>query len=72
MMRSGDGLHDPPAPARITSQKWRAGPGIEPTLRDFRGHGGFAVCCPQGEARIRWASGGCTRNAGMTNTTVAG
>lgn len=54
MMRSRDGWHDPRrAPARITPQKWRAGPGIEPPLRDFRGHGGFAVCCPQGEARIR-------------------
>lgn len=37
------------ASARITSQKWRAGPGIEPSSRDFRGRGGFAVCCPQGE-----------------------
>lgn len=54
MMRSGDGWHDPrQAPAWITPQKWRTGPGIEPTLRDFRGRGGFAVCCPQGEARIR-------------------
>lgn len=54
MMRSGDGWHDPrQAPARITPQKWRTGPGIEPTLRDFRGRGGFAVCCPQAEARIR-------------------
>lgn len=54
MMRSRDGWHDTRrAPVRITSQKWRAAPGIEPPLRDFRGHGGFAVCCPQGQARIR-------------------
>ena len=37
----------------LTSQKWRAGPGVEPPSRDFRGRGGFAVCCPQGDARSR-------------------
>ncbi|TIU15587.1 MAG: hypothetical protein E5W40_02925 [Mesorhizobium sp.] len=40
------------APARITSQKWQVGPGIETPSRDFRGRGGF-VCRPQGEVRSR-------------------
>lgn len=51
-MRSGHKRHDPrQAFVPITSQEWLAGTGIEPPSRDFRGRGGFAVCCPRGHAR---------------------
>ncbi|MET3597590.1 hypothetical protein ABID26_007016 [Mesorhizobium shonense] len=40
-----------PPSSRIVGQKWRAGVALEAPSRVVRGPGGFAICCPQGEAR---------------------